>query len=130
MPTPPPKSSNHPQERSPALRVRAVRSTCGRKLSIVSAPATKPKTVTFLLRFVQLLYKLRLGAMASLAQERSRDSLGALVLQLHMRGGIASRAELTEVLGCGRSAMGYLLGELTSRGLVSIDPTGGPAPST
>ncbi|WP_086827035.1 ROK family protein [Allokutzneria sp. NRRL B-24872] len=68
--------------------------------------------------------------MSPLAQERSRDSLGALVLQLHMRGGVASRAELTEVLGCGRSAMGYLLGELTSRGLVSIDPTGGPAPST
>ncbi|MCP3804712.1 ROK family protein [Allokutzneria sp. A3M-2-11 16] len=59
------------------------------------------------------------------AQERARDSLGSLVLQLHTLGGVASRAELTERLGCGRSAMGYLLGELRSRGLVSIDPAGG-----
>jgi predicted NBD/HSP70 family sugar kinase len=55
--------------------------------------------------------------------------LSQLVLHLHMLGGAASRSELTELLGCGRSVMGYLLGELTDRGLVIIDKAGGPAAS-
>lgn len=63
--------------------------------------------------------------MIGVAQESSRDSLGQLLLSLHMLGGAASRAELTELLGCGRSVMGYLLGELTDRGLVTVDKAGG-----
>lgn len=68
--------------------------------------------------------------MAGSAQEPGRDGLGQLVRNLHLRGGSASRAELTELLGCGRSVMGYLLGELTDRGLVIIDKAGGQAATT
>jgi predicted NBD/HSP70 family sugar kinase len=54
----------------------------------------------------------------------ARDTLGQLLAQLHLLGGTASRAELTERLGCGRSVMGYLLGELTDRGVIAIDRAG------
>jgi predicted NBD/HSP70 family sugar kinase len=66
--------------------------------------------------------------MSRAPQEPAKDTLGALVLNLHECGGAASRAELTEQLGCGRSVMGYLLGELTSRGLVTIDRASGRTP--
>lgn len=69
------------------------------------------------------MYKLKIKGMALARQE----SLGQLVTQLHLLGGSASRSELTERLGCGRSVMGYLLGELVDRGVVSID-RGGRAP--
>lgn len=49
------------------------------------------------------------------------------MLNLHMLGGTASRTELTELLGCGRSAMGYLLAELAELGIVGIDKAGQPA---
>jgi predicted NBD/HSP70 family sugar kinase len=54
-----------------------------------------------------------------------RDTLGHLLLALHESGGTASRAELTDRLGVGRSVMGYLLGELADRDLVRIDRSGG-----
>jgi predicted NBD/HSP70 family sugar kinase len=57
-----------------------------------------------------------------------RDTLGQVLLALHESGGVASRAELTDRLGVGRSVMGYLLGELAERHLVRIDRTGGRAP--
>jgi predicted NBD/HSP70 family sugar kinase len=53
------------------------------------------------------------------------DILSRLVTQLHVLGGTASRAELTERLGCGRSVMGYLLGDLVHRGVVEIDRRAG-----
>ena len=53
-----------------------------------------------------------------------QESLGQLITALHLLGGSASRSELTERLGCGRSVMGYLLGELADRGVVSIDRSG------
>jgi predicted NBD/HSP70 family sugar kinase len=49
------------------------------------------------------------------------DTLSQLVAELHLLGGTASRAELTERLGCGRSVMGYLLGDLAQRGVVEVD---------
>lgn len=54
----------------------------------------------------------------------TQDTLGQLLLALHESGGTASRAELTDRLGVGRSVMGYLLGELTDRDLVRIDRAG------
>ncbi|TCO53417.1 ROK family protein [Actinocrispum wychmicini] len=59
----------------------------------------------------------------------TQDTLGQLLLALHEAGGTASRAELTDRLGVGRSVMGYLLGELTDRDLVRIDRTGDRTPS-
>lgn len=62
--------------------------------------------------------------MSSRTQEAGppgRDALAQLVMHLHLLGGSATRAELTERLDCGRSVMGYLLGELTDRGLVTVD---------
>ncbi|SMD18864.1 ROK family protein [Kibdelosporangium aridum] len=59
------------------------------------------------------------------AIQAPKDTLGQLLLALHVSGGQASRAELTDRLGCGRSVMGYLLGELADRSLVRIDRTGG-----
>nr|WP_198151306.1 ROK family protein [Kibdelosporangium sp. MJ126-NF4]CTQ88932.1 Xylose-responsive transcription regulator, ROK family [Kibdelosporangium sp. MJ126-NF4] len=56
-----------------------------------------------------------------------KDTLGQLLLELHVSGGTASRAELTDRLGCSRSVMGYLLGELADRSLVRINRTGGKA---
>jgi predicted NBD/HSP70 family sugar kinase len=53
-----------------------------------------------------------------------KDTLGQLLLALHVSGGTASRAELTDQLGVGRSVMGYLLGELADRSLVRIDRSG------
>lgn len=47
--------------------------------------------------------------------------LAQLVTQLHLLGGTASRAELTERLGRGRSVTGYLLGDLVRRGVVTVD---------
>jgi predicted NBD/HSP70 family sugar kinase len=58
-----------------------------------------------------------------------RDTLGQVLLALHESGGTASRAELTDRVGVGRSVMGYLLGELTDRDLVRIDRAGDRAPS-
>jgi predicted NBD/HSP70 family sugar kinase len=57
--------------------------------------------------------------------EPGRDALSQLVTQLYLLGGTASRAELTERLGCGRSVMGYLLGDLASRGVVTIEQVTG-----
>jgi predicted NBD/HSP70 family sugar kinase len=54
------------------------------------------------------------------------SALSQLVTQLHLLGGSASRAELTERLGCGRSVMGYLLGDLVSRGVVTVDQAAAP----
>jgi predicted NBD/HSP70 family sugar kinase len=48
------------------------------------------------------------------------DALSQLVTELHVLGGIASRAQLTERLGCGRSVMGYLLGDLAQRGVIYV----------
>lgn len=53
-----------------------------------------------------------------------RDALSQLVQRLHYLRGTATRAELTELLGCGRSVMSYLLGALTDRGLVTVDRGG------
>ncbi|MBS1677955.1 MAG: ROK family protein [Actinobacteria bacterium] len=52
----------------------------------------------------------------------SRGTLGRALTQLHLAGGQASRAELTRTLDCGRSVMGYLLGELEDEGLVAVEP--------
>jgi predicted NBD/HSP70 family sugar kinase len=41
--------------------------------------------------------------------------------ELHLAGGEASRAELTRRLDCGRSVMGYLLGDLEAEGLVTVE---------
>jgi len=49
------------------------------------------------------------------------NTVGRALTELHQLGGRASRNELTERLGCGRSVMGYVLGELGDRGLVEID---------
>jgi predicted NBD/HSP70 family sugar kinase len=46
--------------------------------------------------------------------------LGRALTELHLAGGETTRAELTRVLGCGRSVMGYLLGELEGEGLVEV----------
>jgi predicted NBD/HSP70 family sugar kinase len=55
------------------------------------------------------------------AAGQGADSLSQLITELHMLGGTASRAELTDHLGCGRSVMGYLLADLAHRGVVEID---------
>src|ERR1700677_1555973 len=75
--------------------------------------------------FVQLLYKHILVVVVASGQEvePGHDALSQLVTMLHVLGGTASRAELTERLGCGRSVMGYLLGDLDSRRVVAIEPT-------
>jgi len=62
-----------------------------------------------------------MGSRTQEAGPLGRDALGQLVMHLHLMGGSATRAELTERLDCGRSVMGYLLGELTERGLVTVD---------
>jgi predicted NBD/HSP70 family sugar kinase len=63
------------------------------------------------------------------AAQTPRGTLGQVLLALHTAGGSATRAELTDQVGCGRSVMGYLLGELADRDLVRVDRTGGRAPS-
>jgi len=54
----------------------------------------------------------------------TQDALGQLLLALHTAGGTATRTDLTDRLGVGRSVMGYLLGELAARSLVEIDRSG------
>ncbi|GAB3884025.1 hypothetical protein GCM10029964_044390 [Kibdelosporangium lantanae] len=54
----------------------------------------------------------------------TQDALGQLLLALHTAGGTATRTDLTDQLGVGRSVMGYLLGELAARSLVEIDRSG------
>ena len=44
-----------------------------------------------------------------------------LLTALHRRGGTATRAELTALLDCGRSAVSYALSDLVERGLVAVD---------
>jgi predicted NBD/HSP70 family sugar kinase len=58
----------------------------------------------------------------TLAGPAGNDALSRTLYALHLRGGTATRAELTVELDRGRSAMGYLLGELRARHLVEIDP--------
>ena len=55
-----------------------------------------------------------------------------LLTALHRRGGTATRAELTALLDCGRSAVSYALADLVERGLVAVDerPPASAAPST
>lgn len=62
----------------------------------------------------------------------SANYASRMLTLLHLAGGEATRAELTARLGCGRSAAGYALTELVSRGLVRIDdhPTGRRGDST
>lgn len=49
------------------------------------------------------------------------DTLAKTLFELHLLGGAAARGELTDRVGCARSVMGFLLGELTDRGLVTVD---------
>jgi predicted NBD/HSP70 family sugar kinase len=62
-------------------------------------------------------------------------TLSRALTELHLAGGETSRAELTRTLDCGRSVMGYLLGELEDEGIVEVEagtraPTeGGGRPS-
>jgi predicted NBD/HSP70 family sugar kinase len=51
----------------------------------------------------------------------SRDALARALLELHLLGGSAARGELTDRVGCTRSVMGFLLREMTERGLVIVD---------
>ena len=51
----------------------------------------------------------------------SANNASRLLTLLHHAGGSATRAELTAALDCGRSAVGYALGELVNRGLVGVD---------
>ncbi|WP_225724896.1 MULTISPECIES: ROK family protein [unclassified Nocardia] len=55
------------------------------------------------------------------AQEPAKNGIGELLLALHTLGGSATRAELTERLGCGRSVTGYLLRELDQLGMIGVD---------
>jgi len=65
----------------------------------------------------------------------SAPGLSQALTALHLTGGARSRAELTRQLGCSRGVMGYLLGELTDAGLVTVEPgserpgSGGGRPS-
>jgi predicted NBD/HSP70 family sugar kinase len=56
--------------------------------------------------------------------------LSQALTALHLAGGSSSRADLTKRLGCGRSVMGYLLGELAEAGLVTVDAGTGSAGSS
>lgn len=51
----------------------------------------------------------------------SANNASRLLTLLHLAGGEATRAELTAQLGCGRSAAGYALTDLVSRGLVRVE---------
>ena len=51
----------------------------------------------------------------------SANNASRLLTLLHQAGGEATRAELTALLGCGRSAAGYALTDLVNRGLVRVD---------
>jgi predicted NBD/HSP70 family sugar kinase len=61
--------------------------------------------------------------MASIAEAGAAGGgmLGRALTELHLGGGEASRADLTRALDCGRSVMGYLLGELEAEGLVEVE---------
>jgi predicted NBD/HSP70 family sugar kinase len=48
-------------------------------------------------------------------------TLSRALTELHLAGGEESRAALTRSLDCGRSVMGYLLGELEEEGLVAVE---------
>src|SRR5882757_4873791 len=56
--------------------------------------------------------------------------LSQALTALHLAGGSSSRADLTKRLGCGRSVMGYLLGELAEAGLVTVEAGTGSAGSS
>jgi predicted NBD/HSP70 family sugar kinase len=58
----------------------------------------------------------------------AQNTVSRALTELHKLGGRASRNELTERLGCGRSVTGYALGELVERGLVEIDRSVSLAP--
>jgi predicted NBD/HSP70 family sugar kinase len=58
----------------------------------------------------------------------SGGTLSRALTELHLAGGEESRAALTRALDCGRSVMGYLLGELEEEGLVEVE-AGTRAPS-
>jgi predicted NBD/HSP70 family sugar kinase len=58
----------------------------------------------------------------------AHNTVSRALTELHRLGGRASRNELTERLGCGRSVTGYALGELVERGLVEIDRSVSLAP--
>lgn len=51
----------------------------------------------------------------------SANNATRLLTALHRRGGVATRAELTAELDCGRSAISYALSDLVERGLVTVD---------
>jgi predicted NBD/HSP70 family sugar kinase len=53
--------------------------------------------------------------------EPAAPGLSQALTALHLAGGASSRAELTKQLGCSRSVMGYLLGELAEVGLVTVE---------
>src|SRR5471032_2380665 len=99
--------------------------TWGRKASVVRVPAMKPSAVIVnaIFLFVQALHKRYHSRMVS-----AENTVGRALTELHQLGGRASRNELTERLGCGRSVMGYVLGELVERGLVEIDRSVSLAP--
>jgi predicted NBD/HSP70 family sugar kinase len=67
--------------------------------------------------------------------QATAPGLSQALTALHLAGGTSSRAELTRELGCSRSVMGYLLGELAEAGLVTVEPgserpgSGGGRPS-
>jgi predicted NBD/HSP70 family sugar kinase len=58
----------------------------------------------------------------------SANNATRLLALLHHAGGEATRAELTARLGCGRSAAGYALTDLVTRGLVRVDDRPTPRP--
>jgi len=69
--------------------------------------------------------------MASTASTATpRDALARALRELHLLGGSAPRGELTERIGCTRSVMGFLLREMSERGLVVVDrsPNGARRP--
>jgi predicted NBD/HSP70 family sugar kinase len=58
----------------------------------------------------------------------AQNTVSRALTELHKLGGRASRNELTEWLGCGRSVTGCARGELVERGLVEIDRSVSLAP--
>lgn len=57
------------------------------------------------------------------------NNAGRLLAALHLRGGTATRAELTAELDAGRSAVSYALADLVERRLVRVDERPHPAGS-
>ncbi len=60
-------------------------------------------------------------ALTSTAGNDPANNATRLLTALHRRGGTATRAELTALLDCGRSAVSYALADLVERGLVTVD---------